>query len=1220
MAKKLQIDQPIPVGPFELTELLGRGGMGTVWRGRHRVDGVPVAIKLIRPSLRWGSRILEQFAIEVRAVASLHHPAIVHVLDLGEVTDAEAEASDGHLPAASPWLVMELCSGGTLHDHRGMLSWPRVRPVLLSLLDALAHSHARGVIHRDIKPGNVLIGTSLDQRPGLKLTDFGIARMADPDSGDVSLETEFAGSPAFCAPEQLLGEVRRIGPWTDLYAVGCLAWALLTGSPPYGSHQPLAKLMAAHVGGKLPDLEPLDPVPPALVTWLHTLLARRPEDRFQCAADAAWSLRELAPMALEEALAADLIPAGEALGRATRTQLLSMASGGDQTAALTMSEDATRVDATALALTDSLPIPENPPEEQAAAPDTEVRHPRPPTPEDWRRPESSPPPRLFGAGLGLYASRTVPLVGRHEERDRIWGALHDVIREGTSRGVVVRGASGVGKSRLVKWMAERAEELGVASVVRAVHADPAGPADGIGPMVARLLSARGTRRNGLLLAAGRWLGARGRKDMYLRSAAAELVQPGVSRALDAEYRVRFDKPEHRHQTLSDLLALEAARRPVILWLDDAQWGGDALRLAHHLISRRNDERHPVLLLLTVRDEGLADGSDEAAQLDALLALDGTQPLPLTRLLEADHRRLVHELLRLDSRLTEEVVQRTGGSPLFALQLVGDWVQRGVLVPTRDGFVPAEGAQLTIPDDIHDLWTARFGEAIGTDARDAVEVGAVLGAQVDMALWRQACGRPAAELGPVLVALMRAGLISATESGWAFVHGMARESILRSAEEGGHLASLNTRCADALEASDEPAAVEQRARHRLAAGDVEQAAPDLWAALEHHDRRGDVAAARQVHGLLMDALNGPEAGAGNVERLRARARGLELERFVVGPERELLDRAAAVLAESEAASCDEVTVRLRTLMGRLMRDGKDLPEGAELLREAYELAGARDLPEATARAATGLAWARLLQGDRKEAAKLFRHAVKLLKRIDDQRGLARAWLGLAELFNHVDDDEQGAAYAQRGLEAAEAAGDVAVISSACVHMGSIVGKTDPAAALVWLKRARLCAQRVGSRSQLANVLNVLGDVARKTGDLALAEESLRESLVIFDAGGWSWASLVRLNLVMVLMGGARFEEASAPLELARARFVADGREPMIQIADLLRLPILAARGDAAGLDSALRSHEHQQTWMRWAQECLDGLRWAGAIARRGGLDAQADRLDALTARYEASRNA
>lgn len=1214
------LDQPLAIGPFELTDILGRGGMGTVWRGRHRVDSVPVAVKIIRPSLRYGDRLLEQFGIEVRAVASLHHPAVVHVLDLGEVTEDEAEASDGHLPEGAPWLVMELCSGGTLFDHRGQLGWPRIRPVLLSLLDALAHSHARGVIHRDIKPGNVLIGTALDQRPGLKLTDFGIARLADPGSGEVLHEETFSGSPAYCAPEQLLGASRRIGPWTDLYAVGCLAWSLLTGSPPYGSHLPMAKLVASHVGGHLPPLEPMEPVPPALVDWLQTLLARRPEDRFQCAADAAWGLRELAPLAPGEELAAELIPAGEALGRATRTRMLSVEAGDDATAALTQSAAATRVDATALALTDSLPVAVPPPVAPVPVDAPAPQHPRPPAPEDWRRPEPPPPPRLFGAGLGLFASRTVPMVGRDQERDRIWGALHDVLREGTSRAVVVRGAAGVGKSRLVKWMAERADELGVASVVRAVHSALAGPADGLGPMIGRLLSARGTRRTGLLLATGRWLGARGSNDMYLRSAAAELVQPGVSRAVGAEFRVRLERPEHRHQTLSTLLALEAARRPVILWLDDVQWGRDALGLAHHLIGRRRVDRHPVLVLLTARDEALEAGSAEADSLEALVDLAGVQELRVGPLLGADHRRLVYELLRLDEELTEQVVRRTGGSPLFALQLVGDWVQRRVLVAARGGFVPAAGASLAIPDDIHDLWAGRLAAAGGADpaAIEGLEVGAVLGAEVDMAQWRRACGRTAAELGPVLVALLQAGLITATESGWSFAHGMARESVLRTAQEAGRLPSVHARCADALESGVGPDVVEQRARHRLASGDAEQAAPDLWATLEHHDRRGDVHAAREIHALLVRALDHRGLGDADPERLRARARGLELERVAGTPEDALLQRAGTLLADARATSFREVEVVVQALLGRLMRDGGDLPEGAETLREAYDLAVAHDLPESTAKAATALAWARLLQGDRKASAKLFRHAVKLLARLDDPRGLARAWLGLAELFKHAGEHDKAEAYARRGLEAAEFAGDVGAIGSACTHLGAIVGVADPVAALPWLQRARLCAERVGSRPQLGNALNVLGDVARRAGDLDLAEESLREALAIFDSGGSGWVAIVRLNLVMVLMGGARFEEASAPLEAARSRFVADGREPMIQIADLLRIPILAARGDVAGLDSALVSAEATATWMRWAQEALDGLRWAGPIARRGGLEALADRLDAFADRYEAAR--
>ena len=166
------------------------------------------------------------------------------------------------------------------------MGWPRIRPVLLTLLDALAHAHARGFVHRDVKPANVLIGTPFDARPGIKLSDFGIARI-EHTSQDLP-EAEFAGSAPYSAPEQLVGPVHEIGPSTDLFGLGCLAWALMTGDPPHASAS-IPQLISARRAGRLPEFVPVDPVPDGFVQWLRRLLAPASGSRFEYAADAAWA-------------------------------------------------------------------------------------------------------------------------------------------------------------------------------------------------------------------------------------------------------------------------------------------------------------------------------------------------------------------------------------------------------------------------------------------------------------------------------------------------------------------------------------------------------------------------------------------------------------------------------------------------------------------------------------------------------------------------------------------------------------------------------------------------------------------------------------------------------------------------------------------------------------------------------------------------------------------
>jgi len=210
----------IPLGPFMLSAPLGRGGMGEVWEGIHRTEQVQVAVKVMTLRASRREEFRKAFGAEVQAAARLHHPHIIHVFDYGEVSAETEELSATRLAAGSPYLVMELAVGGSLKDLGMPRDWHEFRTNLLQILDALAHAHARGVIHRDIKPGNVLFGHEEDGRHLLKLSDFGIARAVEGNTRAGNRDSNAAGTPHYMAPEQIHGLWRDQGPWTDLYSVG----------------------------------------------------------------------------------------------------------------------------------------------------------------------------------------------------------------------------------------------------------------------------------------------------------------------------------------------------------------------------------------------------------------------------------------------------------------------------------------------------------------------------------------------------------------------------------------------------------------------------------------------------------------------------------------------------------------------------------------------------------------------------------------------------------------------------------------------------------------------------------------------------------------------------------------------------------------------------------------------------------------------------------------
>ncbi|HEY9448227.1 MAG TPA: serine/threonine-protein kinase, partial [Gemmatimonadaceae bacterium] len=254
---------------FEILKVIGSGGMGTVYRARDRELGEDIAIKVIRPSLLGSdSQSHERFKTEIRLARRISHENVVRTHDLGEW-------------AGVSFVTMEYVEGITLREliaTRGHVGVSATLAIARQLARALEAAHGHGVIHRDIKPGNLL----LDGAGVLKVMDFGIARLAERTDAITQVGL-VVGTPDYMPPEQLLAEIVDVR--SDLYATGVVLYECLTGHPPFVAKTPIALI------AKLLHEEPIPPstldaeVPASLSALVVRLLAKAPDDRPGSAAE-----------------------------------------------------------------------------------------------------------------------------------------------------------------------------------------------------------------------------------------------------------------------------------------------------------------------------------------------------------------------------------------------------------------------------------------------------------------------------------------------------------------------------------------------------------------------------------------------------------------------------------------------------------------------------------------------------------------------------------------------------------------------------------------------------------------------------------------------------------------------------------------------------------------------------------------------------------------------
>ena len=278
MASSTSLVGTVLDGKYRVSRLLGRGGMGEVYAGTHLQLERPVAIKVLHGDLVADDSFVQRFQREARTAARLEHPNAVHVYDFGAIAEGSA------------YIVMEFIEGVTLREvMRRNRHFPlaAVLDLMRQACGAVGAAHARGIVHRDLKPENMMVRADETGRPVLKVVDFGLAKILENQTSQLTNKSELIGTPKYMAPEQFSGD--RIDERVDVYALGCIVFELLAGRTPYEGT--FIEVVGKHVYAEPPAFATLGvTVPPEVEAVVRRALAKDPTARTPSAAELARDL------------------------------------------------------------------------------------------------------------------------------------------------------------------------------------------------------------------------------------------------------------------------------------------------------------------------------------------------------------------------------------------------------------------------------------------------------------------------------------------------------------------------------------------------------------------------------------------------------------------------------------------------------------------------------------------------------------------------------------------------------------------------------------------------------------------------------------------------------------------------------------------------------------------------------------------------------------------
>ena len=942
---------------YEVLGVLGEGGMGIVYRCKDKPTGQIVAIKrVIPPPGNLANEYVMWFYKEARALAALDHRNIVRAHDFGQLRDG------------SPFLAMELVAGTSLHDlTHARLGFPVIWAIVDQILDALGHAHARGVIHGDLKPSNVLVERQEAEAPIVHVLDFGLAWLrvdAQDERLSGSKPMEFAphagaGTPGYMAPEQIQHEMHHVCGATDLYSLGCILYRLFAGKAPFSGNS--KELLRVHAFDAPPELKPVIDLPEGVVAFVHRLLAKRPWDRYEFAAEARATWAHFRPEEPDASVWRFQSPTRSAEpGPATRP------SGA-----------------------------------RSPNPDLEPAPDRPP---------------------GLLSIRPSPLVGREDTRRALQNLCHELVNgEGPPhRLALLVGPAGAGKSRIAEWLCETMHEEGMMVPLRARYRAIRSPLDGmLGAALAYYNFERVDRHTIERSLLDRWKVRRDDKNGRAWVAgAAEWMRPmGADQAIGPSgIRFTLDTLETRRMVIRYTLRKIANKRPLLFWLDDLHNTGPAtIDGLLRILEDEPDQR--IMMLATARSEEVALGTSAADRLRQLReATNGTvievPPLTPERTVE-----LIRSSIPLDDAAVEEAARRSRGNPLFALQQLHAWALSGHMEFSGSTYRVPPDVLSVRPQTTAELWESRLA-SVPEQHRVAAYAAATLGGDVRRNVLHallSSLGQPA---DSAMLSLSNAEVLIPRGPGrYSWPHELLQEHLLARLQTRSDREKIFRAAAAALTLhplAGQRRIVRQRMVNLIEANDSDTAALLLFDFLQQswNGAREPLATLADLE-LLKGKLRGRTLA------LKNRWQGEALRH--IGRMAEANTYAELARARFEELGDQENIAHCQRLLGHLASETGASAEGLELVRRAlgtFEGLG-NILGKALCQSAAGEI--EYLLGDYEQARDTIVHAERNFAELDQPLGRGQCLLLLSWIEHSEGATERSRRFAQEARGEFERAG-------------------------------------------------------------------------------------------------------------------------------------------------------------------------------------------------------